>query len=208
MNHLAHCWLARGNNGHIAGGFLGDYYKGPIQPNLPTELQDGIRLHRYIDSLTNQLPEMRSTYSRFGTELRRVAPILLDLVADHLLARYWDRFGTGELSDFTLNCYRIIGQFEIPQSGKHFFQHLVSRNLWCEYTNFDVVLSVMCRILTRLNLEDRAIHLSKLEPQMDDFHQDFREYFPILEDKVKTWKLRDAEQTSKIKLHVRESGSN
>ena len=208
MNHLAHCWLARGNDGHVAGGFLGDFYKGPIQQDLPRELQEGIRLHRYIDSLTNQMPEMRSTYSRFGTELRRVAPILLDLVADHLLARHWDRYGTGELSDFTLKCYRIIGQYEIPCSGKRFFQHLISRNLWCEYTNFDVVLSVMCRILTRLNLEDRATHLSKLEPRMDDFHQDFCEYFPILENNVKKWKLHNVEPTVKMDQHIKGSASN
>ena len=196
MNHLAHCWLARGNTGHIAGGFLGDYYKGPIQQNLPTELQEGIRLHRYIDSLTNQLPEMRSTYSRFGTELRRVAPILLDLVADHLLALHWDRHGTGKLSDFTLNCYRIIRKYEIPDDGKRVFHHLVTRNLWCEYADFEVVLSVMCRILTRLRLENKAVHLTKLEPQLDYFYLDFRTYFPLLTEKVQTWKLANARSTS------------
>ena len=195
MNHLAHCWLARGSNGHIAGGFLGDYYKGPIQQELPVELQEGIRLHRYIDFLTNQLPEMRSTYSRFGTELRRVAPILLDLIADHLLARYWDQHGTGKLPDFTSNCYRIIREYEIPNDGKHVFNHVVARDLWCEYADFDVVLSVMCRILSRLRLEYRAVHLTKLEPQIDYFYADFRTYFPLLTDKVQTWKLANARST-------------
>lgn len=188
MNHLAHCWLARGNTGHIAGGFLGDYYKGPIRQDLPTELQEGIRLHRYIDSLTNQMSEMRSTYERFGTELRRVAPILLDLVADHLLATHWDSHGNGKLSDFTANCYRIIGQYEIPDDGKNIFHHVVNRDLWCAYADFDVVLSVMCRILTRLRLEDRALHLAKLEPQLDDFYLDFCEYYPSLVEAVQTWK--------------------
>lgn len=205
MNHLAHCWLARGNNGHIAGGFLGDYYKGPIQQDLPMELQEGIRLHRYIDSLTNQLPEMRSTYTRFGTELRRVAPILLDLVADHLLARHWDQHGAGELSDFTTNCYHIIGQFEIPSSGKHLFQHVVSRNLWCEYVDFEVILSIMCRILTRLQLDNRAGHLTKLEPQMDDFYQDFLKYFPVLVERVQTWKVNNV--LSEDKSTTTENGS-
>ena len=190
MNHLAHCWLARGSTGHIAGGFLGDYYKGPIPQHLPAELQEGIRLHRQIDTLTNQLPEMRSTYSRFGPELRRVAPILLDLIADHLLASYWDQHGAGELSDFAADCYRIIEQYEIPDSGKRVFHHVVARNLWSEYTDFEVVLSVMCRILTRLRLDDRALHLAKLEPQLDDFYQDFCVYFPLLEATVRNWKLK------------------
>lgn len=188
MNHLAHCWLARGNDGLVAGGFLGDYYKGPIQQDLPKELQRGIRLHRYIDSLSNQMPEIRSTYERFGTELRRVAPILLDLVADHLLARHWDSHGKGELSDFTANCYRIIGEYKIPNVGKRIFDHVVSRDLWCEYANFDVILSVMCRILTRLRLEDRAIHLAELEFKLSDFYDDFCQYFPLLEEQVQTWK--------------------
>ncbi len=200
MNHLAHCWLARGNTGHVAGGFLGDYYKGPIKRDLPDTLQEGIRLHRYIDSLTNQLPEMRSTYVRFGTELRRVAPILLDLVADHLLARHWDNHGKGKLSDFTANCYRIIGQYKIPDDGKRVFHHIVSRDLWCEYANFDVVLSVMCRILTRLRFEDRAIHLAELEPKLSDFYQDFCQYFPLLLEKVQSWKEVNV-QTTDTKKH-------
>lgn len=189
MNHLAHCWLARGNEGHIAGGFLGDFYKGPIQEDLPQELQDGLRLHRYIDSLTNRLPEMRSTYIRIRPELRRVAPILLDLIADHLLAVYWGVHGSGDLPVFAANCYRIIGQYDIPNSGKRVFHHVVSRNLWCEYKEYNVILSVMCRILTRLGFEDRAVHLREIEPQLNDFYLDFCVYFPLLEKSVQEWKL-------------------
>ena len=207
MNHLAHCWLARGNNGHIAGGFLGDYYKGPIQQDLPEELQQGIRLHRYIDSLTNQMPEFRSTYERFGIELRRVAPILLDLVADHLLARHWDNHGKGKLSDFTANCYRIIGEYKIPDVGKRVFHHVVSRDLWCEYADFDVILSVMCRILTRLRLEDRAIHLAELEFKLSDFYDDFCQYFPLLEEQVQTWKAANTQARDSKAQSINESVS-
>ncbi|MXZ44144.1 MAG: DUF479 domain-containing protein [Gammaproteobacteria bacterium] len=207
MNHLAHCWLARGNNGHIAGGFLGDYYKGPIQQDLPEELQQGIRLHRYIDSLTNQMPEFRSTYERFGIELRRVAPILLDLVADHLLARHWDNHGKGKLSDFTANCYRIIGEYRVPEVGKRVFHHVVSRDLWCEYANFDVILSVMCRILTRLRLEDRAIHLAELEFKLSDFYDDFCQYFPLLEEQVQTWKAANTQARDSKAQSINESVS-
>lgn len=207
MNHLAHCWLARGNNGHIAGGFLGDYYKGPIQQDLPAELQQGIRLHRYIDSLTNQMPEFRSTYGRFGIELRRVAPILLDLVADHLLARHWDNHGKGKLSDFTTHCYRIIGEYKIPDAGKRVFHHVVSRDLWCEYASFDVILSVMCRILTRLRLEDRAIHLAELEFKLSDFYDDFCQYFPLLEEQVQTWKEANTQARDSKAQSINESVS-
>ena len=199
MNHLAHCWLARGCDGHIAGGFLGDYYKGPIPKHLPAKLQEGIRLHRHIDILTNELPEMRSTYSRFGPELRRVAPILLDLIADHLLARHWDQLGTGNLSEFATDCYRIIGQYEIPDTGKQVFNHVVARNLWCEYADFDVVVSVMCRILVRLRLDRLALNLTKLEPQMTDFYQDFGEYFPLLEARVETWKVNNAQSVGALR---------
>ena len=49
MNHLAHLLLAERSNGLLVGGFLGDFVKGRLKGDRPTAIEQGIKLHRYID---------------------------------------------------------------------------------------------------------------------------------------------------------------
>ena len=62
MNFLAHCLIgarAREDDaGLIAGGFLGDFIKGPVPASMPPALQAGVRLHRRIDAYSNQQPDL------------------------------------------------------------------------------------------------------------------------------------------------------
>ena len=50
----------------------------------------------------------------------------------------------------------------------------------------------------RLRLDDRTTHLSKLEPRIEDFHEDFRKYFPILEGEVQAWKANNVVSPAKL----------
>lgn len=191
MNFLVHSWLARDNKAYLAGAFLGDFVKGPIPPTLSDELQRGIRLHRRIDSISNKMEEMRSTYWRFGPNLRRVAPILLDLTADHILALHWDRYGEGKLTDFTHRCYRSIGAYEIPCTALDLFQHTVERDLWSSYADLDVILRIMNRILKRLGKDQFKSGLSVISKDLALFHDDFQIYFPELEQQVNSWRCSE-----------------
>lgn len=188
MNFLVHSWLARDKEAHLAGAFLGDFVKGPIPTTLSKDLQEGIRLHRRIDSISNKLSEMRSTYWRFGPDLRRVAPILLDLVADHILALHWELYGEGKLSDFTDQCYRSIAAYNIPSSAMDLYQHTVRKDLWSTYADVDVILRIMRRILKRLGKEEFENELEVVSRDIALFHDDFQVYFPVLEQKVNSWR--------------------
>lgn len=196
MNFLVHSWLARDKRAYLAGAFLGDFVKGPIPATLPKELQEGIRLHRHIDSISNQMEEMRSTYWRFGTELRRVAPILLDLVADHILALHWERYGEGKLLDFTRDCYRAIAEFGVPSSARELYLHTVKNDLWSDYADVDVIVRIMKGILKRLGKDQFADGLSVVERDLSMFHEDFRNYFPILEQQVNSWRQSELSHSS------------
>ncbi len=187
MNHLAHCWLARGCDGHVAGGFLGDFYKGPIPSHLPKDFQEGLQLHRHIDTLTNQMDEMKSTYCRFSPKLRRVAPILLDMMADHILARFWDQHAQGKLPKFTAYCYETIPRYPIPERGLKAFNFIVSRNLWNQYVEFETILETMDRLLKRLKMSQLSSELKGIDDRLEEFHQDFCEYFPMIEQRATLW---------------------
>lgn len=184
-----HCWLGRGDTGLIAGGFLGDFIKGELNGSVDAELERGLRLHRHIDVQSNHLSSLKSTYHRFGSKLRRPAPILLDLMADHVLARHWDRFAQGELRDFTQHCYAAIGSFAAPPNATRFFTHMRESDLLARYAQLDTIEDIMVRILRRLHYEHLESELAKrLRDYEAGFKQDFESYFVDLQVVAQQWR--------------------
>ena len=172
----------------IAGGFIGDFVKGPIPSSLPSDLARGVRLHRHLDSTSNRMPEMRLSYVHFGPDLRRPAPVLLDLIADHVLAREWRRYGIGELTEFTATCYEAIGRYPLPKNAQLFYDRMKETDLLAGYAESEVIERAMFYILKRLRFDrfERQLH-EILDMKFDDFCHDFHEYFPLLGEVAETF---------------------
>ena len=184
MNFLAHCLLARPGDGYLAGAVLGDFVKGPVPRHLPTELQAGIRLHRRIDSHSNHLLEMKTSVARFDPALRRVAPVLLDIVADHCLALRWRRFSDLDLAAFTAEIYAALARFEdcVPERGRRFVDYMVETDLLARYGDWSVALRAMKHVLERLRLQHLAPLLGpQLTERLPSFIDDCAVYLPLLQ---------------------------
>ena len=193
MNYLLHCWLGRSEPGLKAGGFLGDFVKGTLDDDIPPDLRRGLLLHRHIDVQSNRLPSMRGTYHRFGDELRRPAPILLDLIADHVFAKHWHEFGTGELGEFTQTCYDAIERFEVPSSAQRFYHHMRETDLLARYAQLEVVEEIMVRILRRLRFTHMEDVLARLLRENEvGFRVDFETYFQDLQAVTAAWYERES----------------
>lgn len=92
MNFLAHLHLAQLAESSLLGNLLADFVRGnPVNQYSP-EIVAGIMMHRRVDVLTDSQPEVRVCYDYFSASFRRVAPITLDIVWDHFLARHWQQF--------------------------------------------------------------------------------------------------------------------
>ena len=183
MNFLAHCILAQPGAGFMAGGVLGDFVKGSIPESLPRDLAAGIRLHRRIDSYSNRLPEMKVSVARFDPALRRAAPVLLDILADHCLTLTWGCYADEDLRTFTARVYAAIDTYRerIPARGRDFVSRMIETDLLARYGEPLVIERAMAHVLARLrfdHLHDRLRPL--LESDLPRFIDDFRVYFPLL----------------------------
>ena len=184
MNFLAHCLLAWPGQGWTAGGVLGDFVKGRIPGSLPPELHAGIRLHRRVDAFCNRLVDMKPSIARFGPELRRAAPVLLDIVADHCLALAWPRYAEGPLADFTAEVYADLRRFDtyVPDSGRPFVKRMIDTDLLARYAEPAVRDRALAYVLSRLRLAHLNTRLaSLLDAQLPAFVEDFHGYFPKLQ---------------------------
>lgn len=100
MNLLTHLWLAERSDTSAAGQILGDIVKGRLdQPRFDARTDQGIRLHRAIDSASDAHPAHRELRERFQPPLRRYAGILVDIGFDHALARCWREYSSAPLRD-------------------------------------------------------------------------------------------------------------
>jgi hypothetical protein len=101
MNYLAHLHLAPDDAAARVGNLLGDFLKPSHAGHLPQALQQGMALHRQIDSHTDSHPLVARSKQRIAAERRRYAGILVDIFYDHFLAQHWPRFSSMPLADFT-----------------------------------------------------------------------------------------------------------
>jgi len=199
VNFLAHCLIAaEAAAGRreaeramlVAGGFLGDFLKGPVPEHLPAELAAGVRLHRRIDAYSNADPAMRRSSRRFPPELRRLAPALVDVIADHVLASRWERHPALPLEHFSRQTYRQIHESRehLPAEGRRFLSWMVDSDLLASYVSWDTTMRGLRSITRRLGREElNPIMAAELPALLDDLARDFDEYFPDMIIHASEW---------------------
>ena len=175
----------------MAGGFIGDFVKGPVPDTLPEALQAGIRLHRRVDAVSNRLPGIAKSVRRLDPDLRRVAPVLLDILGDHCLATRWDRHGHGDLAAFSASAYAAIDDYasHLPATGQRFFRRMREVDLFVRYLEPETPLRAMEYVLERLRHTHLAPKLGGLVgDELPALMEDFDGYFPELRSAVEEWK--------------------
>ena len=190
MNFLAHCLLAAGasddperQDGLIAGGLLGDFVKGPVPAHWPETARLGVRLHRRIDAYSNQHAGIRQSCDRFPAELRRFAPIFVDVIADHLLSLDWKRHHHAPVAEFSQRCYALVEAHRHLLEGEHdqYLDWMQENDLLAGYAEPEVMLRGLRSITRRLRRShlDDAVEAAVIGA-LPELSEDFERYFPDL----------------------------
>ena len=159
MNFLAHLHIAYVTKSSFLGNFLGDFVKGDPDGRFNEETVHGIRLHRFIDSYTDQHTVIKRCKPLFPAPLRRFSPITLDMFWDHCLAKHWQQFHPSPLADFCLHAELQINKESIhelnplPAQFKKISQ-LVWQDKWLQHyadiNNIKFALQQIAKRTTRM----------------------------------------------------------
>ncbi|QHA86386.1 ACP phosphodiesterase [Serratia rhizosphaerae] len=181
MNFLAHLHLAQLADSSLLGNLLADFVRGNPAADYAPEVAEGIMLHRRIDVLTDSLPQVKQSRDYFGTDYRRVAPITLDVVWDHFLARHWRQIEpTRPLSDFTRQARDQIVP-HLAQTPERFqtLNHYLWSERWLErYAELPFIAQVLRGMASRRprlaalggSFADVERHYHQLETQFWQFY--------------------------------------
>ncbi|MEM7219695.1 MAG: ACP phosphodiesterase [Pseudomonadota bacterium] len=189
MNFLAHCVLAGDDPDLIAGAIAGDFVKGVIRDDeWPGRLALGIRLHRRIDAFSNDDPGLRTSAARLGPDLRRIAPPIIDVWADHLLAQ---RLVSGELAApggepfetyaDKLAPVALLRNAAMPARCVEFLRHAERSRLFHDYATPERIERAITHLCLRLGREGEAPRVMDLiRAQRETLATDFAAYWPRL----------------------------
>ncbi len=164
---------------------MGDFVKGNPAGLYSDVLVQGIRLHRFVDSFTDQHALVIALKSNFPPALRRFAPIALDMFWDHCLAKHWNEFESGTLQSFCLNAEKQISneitqeQALLPERFLH-VSGLVWKQRWLEsYQSLENTQHAIKRIATRSpRLSALASTGLVLEENYQLFSEQFWQFYP------------------------------
>lgn len=110
MNFLAHLHIADHCNSHLMGNLLGDFVKGDPSKQYQTDISNGIKLHRFVDRITDHHALVEECKPHFSGVARRFAPIALDMFWDHCLAKHWRTFSPQSLDSFVRYAYSEVNK--------------------------------------------------------------------------------------------------
>ena len=209
MNFLAHLLLSGTPDTAtyaevLLGNFIADSVPGKKLEQYSPAVQTGIRLHRAIDTYTDQHPVVRRVTQRLrAAGYGKYAGVISDMFLDHFLARNFTSFSTESLVDFAQRVYGQLTarQTEMPPRVQHFLPYMTQHNWLLSYADVASIaraLGGLSRRATPGSGMDTAVE--ELQANYTDYEADFQEFFPQLQQHVATFLSLHAERKNPSQL--------
>ena len=83
---------------------IADFIKNNERESFPLEIQEGIKLHRFIDTFTDTHPAVSEAKKIFSPLVRLYSGAFVDVAFDYFVAHYYPE---KELRNHSLKVYKI-----------------------------------------------------------------------------------------------------
>jgi acyl carrier protein phosphodiesterase len=187
MNFLAHLFLSGPQSEKMVGNFIADSVKGSDMAGFSEGIQQGIKLHRVIDTYTDSHEIMLKSKERLRKRYGKYAPVVSDIFYDHFLAVHWEEYANNSLRNYADETYGFLETYYpvFPERSKQFYNYMVKYDILFAYSKIEGIDRVM-RGMSR-----RASFVSGMETAADEllrgyeaYRGEFRSFFPRLQEHV------------------------
>lgn len=188
MNFLAHLYLSGTNNDLRFGNFIADAIRASQYTQYPQGIQEGIRLHRSIDSFTDAHPIFRQHCKLFFPQHSHYARVILDVVYDHFLAQLWEEYHTTKLVDYAADFYRITeeNKADLPDKMQRLFELMKKQNWLVEYGSIKGLERILYHMSKRTSFPSNfPAAIGVVEANKDQMVSEFKIFFSELEKHCK-----------------------
>ncbi len=145
MNFLAHLLLsgppaAPDYGSVLLGNFIADAVPGRRLETYPPAVQTGLRLHRALDTFTDQHPVVRRSTARLRAAGHgKYAGVVSDVFLDHFLARHFDQFSPETLPVFAARVHTqlLVQEPFMPLRFQYLLPYMVQQGWLENYATFE-----------------------------------------------------------------------
>ena len=183
MNFLAHLYLSKNDTNIMIGNFIADHIRGNNYEGFSKEIQQGIFLHREIDTFTDAHAIVRKSKRRLHERYRHYDGVIIDIFYDYFLAKNWSEYSAIPLDVYTDSINQLFNEIsaELPVKSQNFIKYMIEYNILFNYQFKDGIE----RVLKGMN--SRTKGKSKMDLAIEDlrnleveFEEDFTLFFKDL----------------------------
>ncbi|RKS50632.1 acyl carrier protein phosphodiesterase [Gillisia mitskevichiae] len=177
MNYLAHIYLSAEIKELKIGNFIADSIKGNKFRHFPDKIQDGIILHRALDTYTDKHPTVRESTHRLFDPYGHYSSVIIDILYDHFLAKNWSDYSNIPLYYYTQDFYNLLKEnYEIlPIKVQQFLPYMIQDNWLYSYATIEGIGKILYQ------MDQRTKNRSKMQFATKELQL----YYPLFEDEFK-----------------------
>ena len=177
----------------MIGNFIADHIQGNKYENFSKEIQQGIFLHREIDTFTDAHAVVRKSKRRLHARYRHYDGVIIDIFYDYFLAKNWATYSEIPIELFTKSVYNLLDEIklDLPIKSQQFINYMIEYNILFNYKYKDGIEKVLNGMNKRtkgksqMNLAIEDLH--RLETEFEaDFTLFFKELIVHTNKKLKT----------------------
>lgn len=185
MNYLAHSFLTF-TDGQIVGQFLEDFIRNKDRYSFPKDIQDGITLHRAIDTFTDSHPAIHEAKKVFAPLVRLYAGAFVDVAMDYFVANDLQLKTLKGWKDHSRKVYRVLNEhYEfLPENFRRMLEKMEQDDWLYHYRQDQNIKFSMRNVLNKAKYLEKDIpvfeafldHKDVLQKCYDDFFPDLLEH--------------------------------
>lgn len=190
MNYLAHLYLSGSDKELVLGNFVGDFIKGRNFKQFSPKVQEGIRLHRTIDSFTDSHPLIKEGNKRLYSSYHKYAGVIMDIFYDHFLAINWKLYHDKKtLEEFASSMHHILvrNYLKLPNEAKKIVPFLIQSKRLVSYGTLDGIERTLIIMTKHTSLPDQTnAAMECMDRYYDDLNEEFQAFFKDMIQLVQT----------------------
>lgn len=170
----------------MIGNFIADHIRGNNYEGFSKEIQQGIFLHREIDTFTDAHPIVRKSKRRLHERYRHYDGVIVDIFYDYFLAKNWANYSEIPLKIYTQSVYDLFDKIkkDLPIKSQQFIKYMIEYDILYNYKFEEGIAKVLNGMNNRtkgksqmnLAIEDLKELRHELEADFTTFFKDLVEF--------------------------------
>ena len=178
MNYIAHAYFARSFDLFMVGQLLGDFATNSIIEGRDIELIRGVQAHRALDQFTDAHLAFIEGCRVLERSAKRYAPVVMDIVMDHVLVSQWSEFANEDYFSFLdklYECLRLNAE-ELPVRMSRPARSMYAHDWFSRFGTDEGLDGLLRRLSTRVRrpewIQDTIDSMNKLITEVESYAAD------------------------------------